>query len=93
MDGLVVPGGYTAFSRNRMIVTILHRELQRKAEKVKHMKLEVMLPKTKNNMNFQPEQTITDQFTLIVCENKDGGKGGWGKGGLIERRGLLTFLL
>ena len=33
----------------------LHRELERKVEKVKHMKLEVMRPKTKNNMNFQPE--------------------------------------
>ena len=37
------------------MVTILHRELERKVEKVKHMKLEVMRPKTKNNMNFQPE--------------------------------------
>ena len=36
--------------------TILHKELERKVEKVKHMKLEVMRPKTtKNNMNFQPE--------------------------------------
>ena len=26
-----------------------------KVKKVKHMKLKVMLPKTKNNMNFQPE--------------------------------------
>ena len=34
---------------------VLHRELERKVEKVKHMKLEVMRPKTKNNMNFQPE--------------------------------------
>ena len=33
----------------------LHRELQRKVEKVKHTKLEVMRPKIKNNMNFQPE--------------------------------------
>ena len=32
------------------------------------MKLEVMCPKTKHNMNFQPEQTITDQFMLIGCE-------------------------
>ena len=30
-------------------------KLERKIEKVKHMKLEVMPPKTKNNMNFQPE--------------------------------------
>ena len=37
------------------MVIILHRELEHKVEKVKHMKLEVMRPKTKNNMNFQPE--------------------------------------
>ena len=37
------------------MVTILLRELERKVEKVKHMKLEVMRPKTKNNMNFRPE--------------------------------------
>ena len=34
---------------------VLHRELERKVEKVKHMKLEVMRLKTKNNMNFQRE--------------------------------------
>ena len=34
---------------------VLRRELERKVEKVKHMKLVVMRPKTKNNMNFQPE--------------------------------------
>ena len=34
---------------------VLHRELEREVEKVKHMKLEVMRPKTKNNMNFQRE--------------------------------------
>ena len=54
-DGLVVPGRYTALSNDKKIVTILHRELERKVEKVKHMKLEVMRPKTKNNLNFQPE--------------------------------------
>jgi len=37
-----------------------------------------MKPKTKNNMNFQPEWTITDQSTLIItC------------GGLIERGAYL----
>ena len=51
----MVTGSYTAFSNNKKMVTILHRELERKVEKVKHMKLEVMRPKTKNNMNFQPE--------------------------------------
>ena len=51
----MVPGRYTALSNDKKIVTILHKELERKVEKVKHMKLEVMQPKTKNNMNFQPE--------------------------------------
>ena len=54
-DGVVVPGRYTALSNDKKMVTILHRELERKVEKVKHMKLEVMWPKTKNNVNFQPE--------------------------------------
>ena len=51
----MVPGRYTALSNDKKMVTILHRELERKVEKVKHMKLEVMRPKTKNNMNFQRE--------------------------------------
>ena len=54
-DGFLVPGRYTALSNNKKMVTILHRELERKVEKVKHMKLEVIGPKTKNNMNFQLE--------------------------------------
>ena len=51
----MVPGWYTALSNDKKIVTILQRELECKVEKVKHMKLEVIRPKTKNNMNFQPE--------------------------------------
>ena len=51
----MVPGRYTAFSNNKEMVTILDRELEHKVEKVKHMKLEVMRLKTKNNMNFQPK--------------------------------------
>ena len=43
--------------------------------KVKHMRLEVKRRKTENNMNFQPEETITDQSTLIVCEESRGGAG------------------
>ena len=35
-DGLVVPGWYTALSNNKKMVAILHRELERKIEKVKH---------------------------------------------------------
>ena len=45
----MVPGRYTAFSKNKKIVKILHKERKREVEKVKHMKLEVMQPKTKNH--------------------------------------------
>ena len=38
-DGLVVPGWYTALSSDKKMVAILYRELVRKIEKVKHMKL------------------------------------------------------
>ena len=62
----MVPGRYIALSNDKKMVAIFHRELERKVKKVKHTKLEVMRPKTKNNMNFQPEGTITDQSTLIV---------------------------
>ena len=50
------------------MVTILQRKLEHKVENVQHMKLEVMRPKTKNNINFQPQKTITDQSTIIVGE-------------------------
>ena len=46
---------YAAFSNNKKMVKIRHREREHKVEKVQHMKLEVMQPKTKNSMNFQPE--------------------------------------
>ena len=52
-EGLAVTGRYTAFSKK--MVTILHRKLEQKVEKVQHMNLGVLRPKTKNNMNFQPE--------------------------------------
>ena len=51
----MVPWLYTAFFNNKKMLTIFHTELERKVEKVKHMKLKVMRPKTKNSMNFQPE--------------------------------------
>ena len=51
----MVPERYTALSNDKKMVAILHKELERKIEEVKHMKLEVMLPKTKNNMNLHPE--------------------------------------
>ena len=54
-DELVVPGRYTAFSNDKTMVTVLYRELEHKVEKLKHMKLEVMWPKTKNKVNFQPD--------------------------------------
>ena len=54
-EGLAVTGRYTAFSNNKKMVIILHRKLEQKVEKVQHMNLGVLRPKTKNNMNFQPE--------------------------------------
>ena len=48
----MVTGRYTAFSNFKKMVTILHRELEHKVEKVQHVKLGVIRPKTKNNMNF-----------------------------------------
>jgi len=53
-DRLVVTGRYTAFSNNNKMVTILHREVEHKVGKVQHMKLEVLWPKTKNNMHEFP---------------------------------------
>ena len=38
----MVPGPYTALSNDKKMVAILHRELERKIEKVKHMKLEFL---------------------------------------------------
>ena len=60
----MVTGRYTTFSNNKKMVIILLRELEHKVEKVLHKKLDVMQPKTKNNMNCQPSYTITDQSTL-----------------------------
>ena len=53
-DGLVVPGCYTAFSNNQKMVSILHKELERKVEKLKHMKFEVTQPKIKNKKSELP---------------------------------------
>ena len=47
-DGLVFPGRYTAFSNNQKMVSIFHKELERKVEKLKHLKLEVMQRMIKN---------------------------------------------
>ena len=52
---LWLPDAILLFLAIRKKVAILHRELEHKVEKVKHMKLEVLRLKTKNNMNFQPE--------------------------------------
>ena len=53
-----VTGRYTAFSSNKKMVTILHGELEHKVEKVRsahEVGGHIIWPKTKNNMNFQPE--------------------------------------
>ena len=45
------PGCYTACSNNQKMLSILHKELERKVAKLKHMKLEVIHPKIKNKSN------------------------------------------
>ena len=50
----LVPGHYTAFSNNKKIVIILHRELERKVEKFKAHEVGGHAAE-ENNMNFQPE--------------------------------------
>ena len=82
-------------SNDKKMGTILHRELERKVGKVKHMKLEVMRPKTKNKF---PAWINHNWSVHVNCyffvKNKDWGKGeGEGGGGLIEKGGSLTFLL
>ena len=41
-----LPGAVLLFSKNKKMVTILHRELEHKGEKFQHVKLEVMRAKT-----------------------------------------------
>ena len=48
----MITGRYTAFSNNKKMVAFLRRELEHKVEKVQHMKLEVIWPKTKNNIRI-----------------------------------------
>ena len=50
----MVTGRYTTFSNNKKMEIILPRELEHKVEKVLHKKLDVMRPKTKDNINYQP---------------------------------------
>ena len=44
----MVPLYSTAFSNNEKMVSILHKELERKGEKLKHVKFKVVQPKIKN---------------------------------------------
>ena len=61
----MVPGRYTALSNDKKMVTIVHRELERKVEKVKHMKLEVMQPKTKKRGGAYLEGGLNREFTVF----------------------------
>ena len=61
----MVPGRYTALSNDKKMVTILHRELEHKVEKVKHMKLEVMQPKTKKRGGLIWKGGLNREFTVF----------------------------
>ena len=49
-DGLVVPGGYSAFSTSKKPIDILHKELQRQV--LPHMKFTAMEPKIKSKLLY-----------------------------------------
>jgi len=55
-DGLVVPGRYTAFSNNQKMASILHKGVERKVKKLKHMKLEVIKQKNKSKSELPPRE-------------------------------------
>ena len=67
-------------------VSILHKELGRKVEKLKHMTLEVLELKINTNTNFKhmnKSYQISPSFINLVVESKEGGEGS-----LKERWGL-----
>ena len=58
---------YAAFSNNQKIVSILHEELECKAEKLKHMKLEVTQPKIQN----KSELPACEYTSRMKCYSRD----------------------
>ena len=46
-------GGGSLFNLAKKMVSVLHKELECKVEKLKNKKSKVMRPKIKNNLNFQ----------------------------------------
>ena len=54
-------GGY--FNLAKMVVSVLHKELECNVEKLKYKRLEVMQPRIKNKSELPTrEQTIPDQL-------------------------------
>ena len=65
-NGLAVLGCYTAFSNNRKMVTILHKELERKVEKLKHMELAVCYC-LRSSTRQQPDKRLISLKYLILA--------------------------
>ena len=60
-------------------VSILHKKLGRKVEKLKQKTLEVLQRKVKTNMTFKhmnKSYQIKPSFINLVVKNKEGGEGG-----------------
>lgn len=51
-DGLVVPGRFKATSNGKALICILKNELEKKAEKLKHMRLNVSAVRTINKILY-----------------------------------------
>ena len=66
---------HTAITNNQRMVSILHKELGRKVEILKHMTLEVLQPKIKTSLYW-----ITPYVSNFVVENKGWAGAGGGVG-------------
>ena len=89
MGGFIWWGGGGLINLVKMMVSVLHKELECKVEKLNHKKLEVMQPRIKTNLNFQhmnkpswisPNKglqlwLINTVYHLLVKTNE--GEGGW----------------
>ena len=60
---------YAAFSNNQEMAPILHKKLDGRVEKLNHLKLEVIQPKTKKKKKTNPDfQQVNKPYRISVHE-------------------------
>ena len=52
MDGLVVPGTYSAMTKSKSVIQVLKSELDKKSHTLSHMKINVRNVKNMNKVYF-----------------------------------------